>query len=80
MEESDIARAVELERSQGVLPVHGLSDLSNADLGDTHTVALVVDEHIAERAQELHANQASGARGGEEGEHYRKLSEGRPVE
>ena len=73
MNEADRIREHELARSQGVLPVGELSDLSRADLGRAHTVTLVVHEEFAARAQREGQATPAGS-DGEVQEHQRQMA------
>jgi hypothetical protein len=54
--EEEIRRA-----SQAVLPVHTLEDLSRANLGSTRVVRMVVNDEMADRAEEMQTRGQGGA-------------------
>lgn len=55
MSNSGLPSDEERRSAQNMLPVHTLEDLSRADLGSARVVRMVVNDELAERAEELQA-------------------------
>ena len=67
MSNSGLPSDEERRSARNMLPVHTLEDLSRADLGSARVVRMVVNDELAERAEELQARGLVPSAGGGEG-------------